>query len=118
LPLATVLRRLVTDSVGLSRTEAARRLQRDGASRIRDIPGRGDGEMLLDQFKSVPVALLAGSGVAAPAFRAPPLVGFFPAASRGGRRRLPRVRGRRQRRAERMPVGIASRLSDDAARCP
>jgi Ca2+-transporting ATPase len=56
----------------LSRTEAARRLQRDGASRIRDIPGRGDGEMLLDQFKSVPVALLAGSGVAALASRAWP----------------------------------------------
>jgi hypothetical protein len=118
LPLATVLRRLVTDSVGLSRTEAARRLQRDGASCIRDIPGRGDGEMLLDQFKSVPVALLAGSGVAALASRAPPLVGSFPGTSRGGRRGLPRVRGRRQRRAERMPVGVAPRLSDDAARCP
>jgi Ca2+-transporting ATPase len=72
LPLATVLARLVATPAGLSEAEAARRLARDGPNRVRDVAGRSDGEMLVDQFKSVPVALLAASGAAALASRAWP----------------------------------------------
>jgi Ca2+-transporting ATPase len=69
-PLASVWRMLGSDGGGLSSGEAARRLNRDGANRINDIVGRSDGEILIDQFKSVPVALLAGSGAVALSSRA------------------------------------------------
>ncbi|MCU0765386.1 MAG: cation-transporting P-type ATPase, partial [Burkholderiaceae bacterium] len=55
---------------GLAGGEAARRLARDGPNRISDIAGRSDGEILAGQFKSVPVAMLAGSGAVALASRA------------------------------------------------
>ena len=61
---------LQTDGSGLTSVDAAQRLARDGANRINDIAGRSDGEILVDQFKSVPVALLAGSGAVALASRA------------------------------------------------
>ncbi len=46
---------------GLTAAEAAARLARDGRNEIRDVTGRSAGEILLDQFKSVPVALLGAS---------------------------------------------------------
>jgi Ca2+-transporting ATPase len=68
--LAALWQMLGSDAAGLPSGEAARRLGRDGANRIHDIAGRSDGEILLGQFKSVPVALLAGSGAVAMASRA------------------------------------------------
>jgi Ca2+-transporting ATPase len=56
--------------LGLTSLEAARRLQRDGPNRIADVTGRTDLQILLDQFTSLPVALLAGSAVASLAMRA------------------------------------------------
>jgi Ca2+-transporting ATPase len=69
-PLASLWHTLAADAGGLTGGEVARRLARDGANRISDIAGRGDGEILAGQFKSVPVALLAGSGAVALASRA------------------------------------------------
>jgi Ca2+-transporting ATPase len=46
---------------GLSAADAAARLARDGRNEIRDVTGRSAGEILLDQFRSVPVALLGAS---------------------------------------------------------
>jgi len=70
LAVEEVLRRLGTSSRGLTEKEAAARLLRDGPNRIADITGRGDLRILLDQFNSVPVALLGGSGLASLAMRA------------------------------------------------
>jgi Ca2+-transporting ATPase len=55
---------------GLTEAEAAERLARDGPNRIADVVGRSDLEILLGQFTSVPVALLAGSGLASAVMRA------------------------------------------------
>ncbi len=55
---------------GLSAADARARLARDGANEIRDITGRSASEILLDQVKSVPVALLGGSAALALATRA------------------------------------------------
>ncbi len=68
--LGAVLAELDTTPQGLSAAQAQLRLQRDGANEIADIAARGDVEILLEQFKSVPVALLAGSGAVALASRA------------------------------------------------
>jgi Ca2+-transporting ATPase len=70
LSVEQVLRRLDSTSRGLTEKEAAARLLRDGPNRIADITGRGDLRILLDQFTSVPVALLGGSGLASLAMRA------------------------------------------------
>jgi Ca2+-transporting ATPase len=64
-PTKALLRHLVATPSGLSGAEAASRLARDGANELRDITARSDAEILLSQFKSVPVALLAGSGATA-----------------------------------------------------
>ncbi|MDO9195693.1 cation-transporting P-type ATPase [Rhodoferax sp.] len=55
---------------GLSVVEAQARLTRDGPNEIRDITGRSTSEILLGQFKSVPVALLGGSAALALGTRA------------------------------------------------
>jgi len=70
LPQDAVMRDVDATVMGLSGAEAHRRLQRKGANEIADITGRGDLEILLDQFRSIPVALLAGSGAIALASRA------------------------------------------------
>jgi len=62
--------RLESSCGGLSNGAAAERLARDGRNELHDITGRGDLEILADQFASVPVALLAGSGVLSLATRA------------------------------------------------
>lgn len=64
-PTKALLQRLVATSAGLSSAEAGARLARDGVNELRDITARSDAEILLSQFKSVPVALLAGSGALA-----------------------------------------------------
>ena len=69
-PMASMWRMVGGEPAGLAGGEAARRLARDGANRINDIAGRSDGEILAGQFKSVPVAMLAGSGAVALASRA------------------------------------------------
>jgi len=55
---------------GLSAAEAGARLARDGSNEILDVTGRSTSEILLGQFKSVPVALLGGSAVLALGTRA------------------------------------------------
>jgi len=70
LRLDVLLKALHGSTDGLTTSEAARRLQRDGPNRIADITGRTDLEILRDQFTSLPVALLGGSGLAALAMRA------------------------------------------------
>jgi len=55
---------------GLTAREAAVRLLRNGPNEIGDVGARSDLEILLGQFNSVPVALLAGSGAIALAMRA------------------------------------------------
>ncbi|MDO8450688.1 MAG: cation-transporting P-type ATPase [Rhodoferax sp.] len=55
---------------GLSVAEAQARLAQDGPNEIRDITGRSTSEILLGQFKSVPVALLGGSAALALGTRA------------------------------------------------
>lgn len=55
---------------GLTAADAQSRLARDGLNEIRDITGRSASEILLGQFKSVPVALLGGSAGLALATRA------------------------------------------------
>ena len=69
-PMAALWRQLGSGAEGLTAAEAAQRLARDGPNRILDIAGRSDAEILVDQFKSVPVALLAGSGAVSLASRA------------------------------------------------
>ena len=46
---------------GLTAADARARLAQDGPNEIRDITGRGAAEILIGQFKSVPVALLGAS---------------------------------------------------------
>jgi Ca2+-transporting ATPase len=48
-------------SLGLPATEADARLQREGPNELLDVTGRTDAEILIDQFRSVPVALLGVS---------------------------------------------------------
>lgn len=67
---AEIFRALGTDAAGLSVAEATRRLERDGPNRIADVVGRSDLDILLAQFKSVPVALLGASGLASFLMRA------------------------------------------------
>ena len=55
---------------GLSSADARARLGRDGPNEIRDVTGRSAAEILAGQFRSVPVALLGGSGALALATRA------------------------------------------------
>lgn len=55
---------------GLTSEDARARLQRDGPNEIRDVTGRSAVEILAGQFRSVPVALLGGSGALALATRA------------------------------------------------
>jgi Ca2+-transporting ATPase len=55
---------------GLTAAAARARLVREGPNEIRDITGRSTAEILLGQFKSVPVALLGGSAGLALATRA------------------------------------------------
>jgi Ca2+-transporting ATPase len=55
---------------GLSTVEAGARLSRDGPNEILDVTGRSTAEILLGQFKSVPVALLGGSAALALGTRA------------------------------------------------
>ncbi len=55
---------------GLTRETAAARLARDGPNRIEDVTARSDGEILAQQFKSVPVALLGASALMSLATRA------------------------------------------------
>jgi Ca2+-transporting ATPase len=69
-PLAALWTRVRSSSDGLGAEQARERLARDGPNRIEDILGRGDSEILIDQFNSVPVGLLAGSGAIAMASRA------------------------------------------------
>jgi len=64
--LAELLRRLgagrpLDPRRGLGAADAAARLARDGRNEIRDVTGRSAGQILLDQFESVPVALLGAS---------------------------------------------------------
>jgi Ca2+-transporting ATPase len=68
--LDALLQRLQATNAGLTKEEAGARLARDGRNEIADVPGRSDREILLDQFKSVPVALLAASGAVSLATRA------------------------------------------------
>ena len=70
LAIAEVCRILNTSPRGLSTAQAAAWLARDGPNRIADVTGRTDAGILLSQFRSVPVALLAGSSVASLAIRA------------------------------------------------
>ncbi len=69
-PLNGLLRELDSSLRGLSAAQAQARLRRDGPNEIGDIAARGDLEIFVDQFRSVPVALLAGSGAVALASRA------------------------------------------------
>ena len=55
---------------GLSAAQAQARLAQGGPNEIRDITGRTTSEILLGQFKSVPVAMLGGSAVLALGTRA------------------------------------------------
>ena len=55
---------------GLSTAEAAARRKRDGANEIADVAGRSPLEILLDQFRSVPIALLGASAALALGTRA------------------------------------------------
>ncbi|MGZ8253915.1 MAG: cation-translocating P-type ATPase [Burkholderiaceae bacterium] len=68
--LEDLLKRLDANLRGLSDAAAAARLQRDGRNEIADVPRRSDREILVDQFKSVPVAMLAASGAVSIATRA------------------------------------------------
>jgi Ca2+-transporting ATPase len=68
--LKTLLKELHANIEGLDSRDAADRLERQGPNEIRDVTARSDFEILADQFKSVPVALLAGSGALALATRA------------------------------------------------
>lgn len=55
---------------GLSQAEAAQRLVQDGPNEIEDVAARSAWQILLDQFRSVPVALLGASSVVALGTRA------------------------------------------------
>ena len=65
-----LMAQLKSSQQGLSEAQARERLARDGPNELDDLTGRGDLEILLEQFRSVPVALLAGSGVLSLATRA------------------------------------------------
>ncbi len=65
-----LMARLKASREGLSEAHARERLARDGPNELQDLTGRGDLEILLGQFQSVPVALLAGSGALSLATRA------------------------------------------------
>jgi Ca2+-transporting ATPase len=62
LSLDALMRQASCSAEGLPADEATRRLAQDGPNELLDITGRSAGEILLGQFTSVPVALLAGSG--------------------------------------------------------
>ena len=62
LGMAELLERCEASLDGLGSVEAAARLARDGPNELRDITARSNAEILVSQFKSVPVAMLAGSG--------------------------------------------------------
>jgi P-type Ca2+ transporter type 2C len=66
-------------STGLSHATAAARLARDGPNRIEDVTARSDSEILAQQFKSVPVALLGASALMSLATRALPDAGAIAA---------------------------------------
>jgi Ca2+-transporting ATPase len=91
LPLAELLRRLGEGQAydvrrGLGAAEAAARLARDGRNEIRDLSGRSASQILLDQFKSVPVALLgasAGLALSTRAFADAAAIGAVLAANSG-----------------------------------
>ena len=68
--LTGLLKRVESNPTGLTSTAATARLKRDGRNEITDVAGRTDSEILLDQFKSLPVALLAASGAVSVATRA------------------------------------------------
>lgn len=68
--LADLFARLQSGSLGLSSQRARARRVADGPNRLDDIKGRSDREILLEQFTSVPVALLAGSAAVSLATRA------------------------------------------------
>ncbi|MCI1193839.1 cation-transporting P-type ATPase [Calidifontimicrobium sp. SYSU G02091] len=71
---------------GLSPAQAAQRLARDGCNEIRDVTGRSAGEILLDQFTSVPVGLLgvsAGLALSTRAFADAAAIGAVLAANAG-----------------------------------
>lgn len=67
--MATALRRVRGSFSGLDAADARARLKRDGANELKDITARADLAILADQFASVPVGLLAGSGAVALAAR-------------------------------------------------
>ena len=69
-PLDKLLEGLDANLRGLGDSAAAARLKRDGRNEIADVPRRSDREILIDQFKSVPVAMLAASGAVSIATRA------------------------------------------------
>jgi P-type Ca2+ transporter type 2C len=64
-PVVKLMQQLHSGPSGISRSEAAARLARDGFNEMDDIAARSDVEILAEQFKSIPVALLAGSGLLA-----------------------------------------------------
>jgi P-type Ca2+ transporter type 2C len=71
---------------GLDAGEATARLARDGANELLDITGRSDAEILVDQFRSVPVALLgvsAGLSLATRAYAEAGAIGAVLAANSG-----------------------------------
>ena len=70
LPIADLLRRLDASERGLTSGDATSRLARDGPNEIGDVAGRGDWQILVDQFRSIPSALLAGSAGVSLATRA------------------------------------------------
>ncbi|WP_165799466.1 cation-translocating P-type ATPase [Sphingomonas oleivorans] len=63
LPVTNVLARLDTTEAGLSGTEGLRRLARHGPNRLGELHGRSAEEILLGQFRSLPVALLGASAL-------------------------------------------------------
>ncbi len=68
--LRDVLARTRASRTGLSVKEAVARRVRDGPNEIGDVKGRSNVDILLSQFKSVPVALLGGSAALSLATRA------------------------------------------------
>jgi Ca2+-transporting ATPase len=63
--VAALMKQLRTGPDGIGRDEAMASLARDGPNEMGDIAARSDFEILTGQFKSLPVALLAGSGLLA-----------------------------------------------------
>jgi Ca2+-transporting ATPase len=64
-PMSALMKQLDAHPSGLSSREAAVRLRRDGPNEMNDIAARSDLAILASQFKSLPVALLASSGLLA-----------------------------------------------------